>query len=171
MDTNFQNTLLELGLNAEEARVYDALLEIGQSVVSPIAALAKVNRTTCYNVLESLASKKLVSKSNYRGKISYGAEDPSRIVHNLENEKKQLELKVQLAKNYSGELTKRFTQKYTKPIIKYVEGLDGLIELYDDSLNCKEKKLAPRTGFEPVTYPLGGDRAILCATGARLDKF
>lgn len=26
--------------------------------------------------------------------------------------------------------------------------------------------LAPRTGVEPVTYPLGGDRAIHCATGA-----
>src|SRR5262245_26058701 len=26
--------------------------------------------------------------------------------------------------------------------------------------------LAPRTGFEPVTCPLGGGRAILCATGA-----
>lgn len=26
--------------------------------------------------------------------------------------------------------------------------------------------MVPRTGFEPVTYPLGGDRAIPCATGA-----
>lgn len=26
--------------------------------------------------------------------------------------------------------------------------------------------MAPRAGLEPATYPLGGDRAILCATGA-----
>jgi hypothetical protein len=27
--------------------------------------------------------------------------------------------------------------------------------------------MAPRAGFEPATYPLGGDRAIPCATGAK----
>ncbi len=26
--------------------------------------------------------------------------------------------------------------------------------------------MVPRAGFEPATYPLGGDRAIPCATGA-----
>src|SRR5262245_11223573 len=29
-----------------------------------------------------------------------------------------------------------------------------------------EASMAPRTGLEPVTCPLGGGRAILCATGA-----
>lgn len=140
MDQNFQKILQDLGLKDDEARVYEALLEIGQSVVSPVASLAKVNRTTCYNILESLAQKKLVSKSNYRGKISYRAENPAQIINNLENQKKQLELKIKAAKDYSDELSKRFTQKYTKPLIKYVEGFDGLKELYDDSLRCQNKK-------------------------------
>ena len=26
--------------------------------------------------------------------------------------------------------------------------------------------MVPRIGFEPMTFPLGGGRAILCATGA-----
>lgn len=33
---------------------------------------------------------------------------------------------------------------------------------------CDVCVLVPRGGFEPPTCPLGGDRAIHCATGARV---
>lgn len=139
MDNTFNSLLQELGLNAEEAQVYNALLEVGQSVVTPVATLAGVNRTTCYNILESLVAKKLAKRSNYRGKMTYSAEDPSQLVANLEQQKKQLELTIEKARAVEPELTKRYAQKFTKPIIKYVQGDDGLIELYEDSLRCQDK--------------------------------
>ncbi len=157
MDKNFYNILKDLGLNEEEARVYAALLELGPSIVTPVASLAKVNRTTCYNILESLVNKKMASKASYRGKLSYSAEDPTRLVSNLEEEKKQLEVTLQKAKAFEPELTRRYTQKYTKPIIKYVEGLDGIIELYEDSLRCVDKKegLRAYTSLRDLREELG----------------
>lgn len=139
MEKYFYHILKDLGLNEDEASVYEALLELGQSVVSPIAALAKVNRTSCYNILESLVQKKMICKAKFRGKLSYSVDDPMRIITNLEEEKMHIEATLQKAKAFQPELTRRYIQKHTKPIIKYVEGFEGIKELYEDSLQCVDK--------------------------------
>lgn len=157
MDTTFQKTLLDLGLKDDEARVYEALLELGQSVVSPIATMAEVQRTTCYNILESLVQKKMVAKTNYRGKIAYTIDDPEQLMSNLENEKREIENRISKAKILAPELHKRFARKHTKPIIKYVEGVEGLKELYEDSLRCQNKKegLLCYTSIRDLTLEMG----------------
>lgn len=137
--------------------MYDALLELGQSVVTPIAGRAKVNRTTCYNILESLVNKKLASKSRYRGKISYSPEEPAHLVSNLEEKKQALDVALEKARTLTPELTKRYVRRFAKPIIKYVEGKDGLIELYEDSLRCKDKTegLRAYSSIKDLTEELG----------------
>lgn len=139
MEQYFSNILKDLGLKDDEANVYEALLELGQSVVSPVAAMAKVNRTTCYNILESLVQKRMASKSIFRGKQAYSAEDPTRLIANLEEERKQIEITLEKAKALQPELARKYAQKYTKPIIKYVEGSEGIKELYEESLRCVNK--------------------------------
>ena len=157
MDKNFSSILKDLGLSNEEAKVYEAILELGQSVVTPIASLAKVNRTTCYNILETLVQKKMVSKSRYHGKLSYNVDDPMRLISNLEEQKKSLELTLQKARLLEPELARRYSQKYTKPIIRYVEGFEGIIELYEDSLRCvnKEEGLRAYTSLRDLRQELG----------------
>ncbi|MDP2917995.1 MAG: helix-turn-helix domain-containing protein, partial [bacterium] len=56
-----QKQLTNLGLSDKEAACYLALLELGPSTVSEIAGLAKINRTTGYDILESLANYGLIS--------------------------------------------------------------------------------------------------------------
>lgn len=158
MEKFLPKLLVDLGLSTDEAQVYAAVLELGQSVVSPIATLAKVNRTTCYNILEALVQKKLVNKSNFRGKLSYSPENPTNLVSNLEEKQKELQLLVEKAKALTPELTKRYAHRHSKPIIKYVEGIDGLIELYEDSLRCKNKAegLRAYSSIRDLTEELGG---------------
>ncbi len=157
MNKNFLKQLTDLGLDTAEAKVYAALFELGQSVVSPIASLAGVNRTTCYNILESLVTKKMVNKTNYRGKRAYTIDDPTKIVANLEEQKKELEVTLEKAKLLEAELVKQYTQKFSKPVIKYVEGKAGIIELYEDSLKCQDKKegLRAYTSLRDLTLELG----------------
>ncbi len=139
MKRHIHSILKDLGLTETEAGVYEALLDLGPSVVSSIASAAKINRTTCYSILDSLSQKKMVRKSKFRGKLSYSIDDPTRIIINLEEEKKQLEATLQKAKVFESELTRLYVQKYTKPVIKYVEGFEGIKELYEDSLRCFDK--------------------------------
>ena len=157
MNKLFLKQLTDLGLDEPAARVYAALFELGRSVVSPIASLAKVNRTTCYNILESLVNKKMVSKTNYRGKRAYTIDDPTKIVSNLEEQKKELEATLEKAKLLQSELVQQYTRKFTKPVIKYVEGREGIMELYEDSLRCQDKKegLRSYTSIRDLSKELG----------------
>mgnify|MGYP001587379715 FL=1 len=53
--------LVELGLTENEARVYVALVELGESPASAVARKARVNRSVAYSTLESLLGKGLCS--------------------------------------------------------------------------------------------------------------
>ena len=50
-----EKQLKSLGFSEKEARVYLALLELGPSTTTEIARKSKINRTTGYDILESLA--------------------------------------------------------------------------------------------------------------------
>lgn len=68
--------LTEYGLQEREAKIYKALLEIGDSTVLPIAKRAEIQRTYVYGILESLEKKELVSHYEKNGRRRYVAEDP-----------------------------------------------------------------------------------------------
>lgn len=110
MEKYFHNILTDLGLSEDEASVYEALLELGQSAVSPIATLAKVSRTNCYNILESLVQKRMIKKAKFRGKLAYDVDDPMRIITNLEEEIKQIDVILKKAKIFQPELTRRYAK-------------------------------------------------------------
>jgi len=56
-------TLLELGLTDLEAKVYLALIQLGESKAAEICKLSKVTRTDIYRVLSELAERGLVEKT------------------------------------------------------------------------------------------------------------
>jgi predicted DNA-binding transcriptional regulator len=59
---NLEETLEKLGLNEKEAKVYLALLELGQDTVQNIAQRASITRPTTYNILDALVKKGLTTQ-------------------------------------------------------------------------------------------------------------
>lgn len=55
------DTLQEIGLKKNEAKIYSALLEIGSATVGKIAKKSKIHRTNVYDSLEKMVQKGLVS--------------------------------------------------------------------------------------------------------------
>lgn len=140
MEKALKHLLVELGLSEEETRAYGALLELGPSTVSRVASRAKIQRTNAYNVLDALVAKNLIAKSTSRGKQSYSISDPDHLIQALEEKKKSTDDLLEKAKAYQTELKAAYGRQYKKPLITYVEGLDGIKQLYTDSLNCQDKK-------------------------------
>ena len=68
-----------IGLSENEIVMYIALLELGKGTVSQISRKASLNRTTGYDVLNRLSSKKLISISGKEPKQEYVAESPDQI--------------------------------------------------------------------------------------------
>ena len=76
---HLEQSLSEIGLSNKEAGVYIALLSLGHGTVSEISRRANINRTTGYDILDSLLSKGLVSISGKEPKQEYTAESTDNI--------------------------------------------------------------------------------------------
>ena len=85
--------LEKLGLTTGEAKVYAALLEIGQSTVGPLTKKAKVSPSNIYEILERLTKKGIVAMIIKNGTKQFKGVDPINLSKYLE--KKQHELDEQ----------------------------------------------------------------------------
>ncbi len=129
--------LINIGFSEKETAVYLALLELGKRTVSPIARKSGINRTTVYDILESLVSKGLVSISGKEPLQEYVAESPEKIIRLMETgiERKQQELEE--AKKLVPEL-KSLHNVSDRPRVRFYEGTEGLEQVYEDTLTSHE---------------------------------
>lgn len=133
--------LIEFGLSEKEASVYLALLELGASVASEVAIKAKINRTTAYDILESLVGYGLVSHVKEKLK-HFVAESPEFLVAYLEKQSHEFKERAIEAKKLLPELKSSYNSLPRKPKIKYYDGEEGIIQMYEDSLTSKTEILS-----------------------------
>jgi len=126
--------LQPFGLSDKEARVYLALLELGESAVGAIAKKSAIKRTTLYDVIEGLKSAGLVSSLKKGKKTLYFAEDPRLIEGKLEDKKEKL-------KKMLPELLSIANFLDNKPKIRFYEGKDSIKEVYKDTLRYPDQEL------------------------------
>lgn len=140
-----QKQLVELGFNDKEAGVYLSLLEMGPSTAAEIARKAKINRTTSYDILESLAGEGLVGLTGEAKVQKYVAEDPRKVISFLENKIKKAATRLEEAKALLPQLLSIYNVK-EKPKVKFYEGTSGMREAFEDTLEAKNEILAYAVG-------------------------
>ena len=123
-----------LGLSEEEAKIYLAVLELGGSYVSAIAKKAGVHRVSCYHTLGNLVKKGVLS-SFTKNNIKYFSVDSPKILVN------QIEERLHLAHKLLPELLSITNSLAYKPKIQYYEGLQGIKNIFEDTLKAKEELL------------------------------
>lgn len=133
-----ENVLENLGLSANETAVLYSLLELGQSNVSQIAKSAGVNRTTAYDVLESLSQKGFVSNVGDKSKKTYIAEPPEALVAHLEKKSFEISQKLEAMRQSLPELKAIYSEKGIQPHIRFFEGKEGIEAVYEDTLTSTE---------------------------------
>jgi len=161
--------LLRLGLTEKEAGVYLSLLELGRGTVSQVARKAGINRTTGYDILDSLVRRGLGRVSGKQPKQEYVAEGPEKIIQMINTEIDQRKKMLESAKQLVAELTPLHNQT-GRPKVMFYEGVDGLKEVYEDTLTSREdlRSLAlvdeaERTmmrGYFPKYYQRRADKGI-----------
>lgn len=130
--------LLKLGLSDKEAKVYLAALKLGSAPAAKIAQAAELNRPTTYVILEKLAQMGLVTIFD-KGKIQYfTAEDPDRLFHMAETEKRKLEDKVKELKDKLPEFKALFSRT-DRPRVLLYDSSDSADEYLYSRLKQGEK--------------------------------
>jgi len=119
--------LEDLGLSNAEAKIYYALLELGQSKTGQIIDKTKLQSSTVYHVLGSLIEKGIVSHVHI-GKVKYyQAESPENLMHFLEEKKKNLQTIL-------PELKEKEIISKQKQSAKVYEGIKGMTAAFNDIL-------------------------------------
>lgn len=120
-------TLTNIGLRENEAKIYLSCLSLGPSKVVSIARDAQVKRTTAYSILDALQLKGLVT-IEYKGlKQLFAAESPEHLSRILESRHTQL-------KQTLPELSALFNLRGGESIVKHYEGLEGVKNVYESIL-------------------------------------
>ena len=143
-------------LNDQEKKVLAALFREGDSSISKLSKATLINRTTLYPMLDRLLGKGLVTKVQLEGNVIFRTISVAEL--SVWAKRKEQEAKiaaedtVRWAKSQSQE---RLTSLRTE--IKYYEGLDGVMSLYDDTWRQNtEKVIYALTDYEQA-YKVVGD--------------
>lgn len=137
MQSTLQQSLANLNFTEKEAKIYLALLELGKGAVTQITRKAGLNRTTGYDILDSLVSRGLVSISGKEPKQEYIAEPPDKILIALTEQIAQNKKQLEQAKKLLPQL-KSIHNVGERPKVKFYEGKEGLVQVYEDTLTSKE---------------------------------
>lgn len=130
-------TLQTFGFGEKETTVYIALLELGKGTVTQISRKAGINRTTGYDILSSLSNKGLATISGKEPKSEFSAEPPEAVISYLKKAAEQMAEYIKKAEGLIPELT-LLHAKQNRQKIKFYEGLEGLQQVYEDTLTSTE---------------------------------
>ncbi|MFA6476377.1 MAG: helix-turn-helix domain-containing protein [Candidatus Paceibacterota bacterium] len=144
----FEKYLEQIGLSNKEAEVYVALLQYDSASVVELANKTKVNRTTIYPVLETLAKKGLVSEIQVDKKTHYQAEPPERLESFIERQKVVLEENSKRLTDIIPQLKSIQRESGERPVVKYFEGREGIISSMQDFFSSEDKE-----GISYLIYP------------------
>ncbi len=153
-ETKQSEAVLEkAGFSDKETAIYLALLKLGHGTVSEITRAANVGRTYGYPILDALAAKGLITISGKRPKQEYFAESPRKLFtlmeKNVESQKQMLgevkELLPELIVLHNAE---------DRPKVRFYEGIEGLKEVYEDTLTAKEGVVRGFLAYEELVKAL-----------------
>jgi len=122
------NILEKLGFSEKEAKLYLACLEIGTGSVIEISRKANIARGSAYDILEEMLEKGYVSKVHKDKHMVFTAIDPEVLKKRFEDKLRDFELAL-------PELKGAFN-KQSRPLVRYFEGLDGVKNVYKDTLTA-----------------------------------
>ncbi len=117
-----QKVLQDMGLTQTEAKIYLAVLELGNSGVSDISKKAEVKRPTCYLSLDGLFNKGFVTKVGKKSTTLYSAEKPELLLNKFKE-------KMDNFKDLLPFFEAKFN-KGPKPKIRYYEGKEEIQNIY-----------------------------------------
>ncbi len=133
--------LEQLGLTDKEAKVYKALLELGEATAQDLAIKSGVNRATTYVALESLMKKGLATSLAKKKKTYFIVETPLQILDLLYKQKEDIESRIGRAKKLMPELENLAQMTSERTMVKFYQGKEGVGLIQKDIIKSRPKQV------------------------------
>lgn len=129
---NMHQSVLEgLGLSPNEAKIYEALIEHGESAVSDISVAAKIHRRNAYDAIERLINKGLCFQIVSKNENLYNAVSPDKLTEILAEKEQKLG-------DALPALKKKFNERYAPQEAYIYRGYEGQKNVWRDILRVGE---------------------------------
>jgi HTH-type transcriptional regulator, sugar sensing transcriptional regulator len=140
MQEMLEKYLQNIGLTDKESTVYLSLIQVDNASVLDLSKKTKLKRPTVYVILESLAKKGLVSETTVGKKTHYQAEPPERLETFVERQKLILDENSKRLKDIIPEIKSIQRESGEKPVVRYFEGTQGIINASKEMFETKSDK-------------------------------
>lgn len=127
------DTLFDLGLRTDEAKIYEWLLHNHDQKASEVADGTGISRVLTYRGLDNLLEKNIIEKIEEAGAVAYfTAKHPSHLTTLLEKQKRQLvKAELELQKDL-GAMASVFNLATGKPNVQFFEGVREIQKVIND---------------------------------------
>ncbi len=121
------NIYESLGLSPNEAKIYEALVEKGESSISEIAINAQIHRRNAYDAINRLVDKGLCFLIVSQKENRYNAVDPDKLTQLIAEKQQELD-------KILPELKKKFHKREAPQEAYIYRGLEGQKNIFRDML-------------------------------------
>lgn len=126
----YADVLKELGLSPNEARIYEALLELGESSITEIATRTNIHRRNVYDAVNRLVDKGVITPVIGDKESRYAPVEPNKFFEMVEEKRTKLE-------EILPAMQKLFSEKKTTEGVFVYSGIEGLKNIQRDALGAR----------------------------------
>ena len=127
----YEDVLRGIGLSANEARVYEALLSMGEASVQQISIKSKIHRRNVYDSLGKLVEKGLASEVFVKGEKHFKAIHPRRLIELLGEKQERINAVL-------PEMQRKYEAAEEKEEAYFHRGMEGFKNYLADILKTNE---------------------------------
>lgn len=130
--------LQQLGLTKPQARAYIALIKHGMSTPTRIADEIGESRTNTYMILDKLVELDLAIKEERNKKVHYAPSNPIALEKLAEKKRNESHLYEKMVRDSMPQLLNYFHTYQNKPGIRFFQGKEGILKIYEDQRRTGE---------------------------------
>jgi sugar-specific transcriptional regulator TrmB len=151
---NMEEVLRKVGLSQSEAKVYLTLIESGLSLAGEVTKKANINRSNCYDALQRLIEKGLVSYVIKANRKHFQAETPQKFLEIIKEQENKLKNKENEIKKILPKLIEKSKISDEKPEATIYKGKKGIKSIFEDILRYNEYCVFGSSGkFKEILGP------------------
>jgi len=124
--------LKKIGLTEGEIKVYDALLELGETTRTTLAKKSGISPSKIYDVVNRLMEKGIVSVVKKQGVLHFSAANPERLKDFLEKKEEELKNERDIVQMILPSLLARYGEAKEKIDVEVFYGWEGMRTVYYD---------------------------------------
>ena len=132
--------LKKIGLTEGEIRIYDALLDLGESTRTELARKSGISPSKIYDVANRLLEKGLISSVKKNGVIHFSVADPERLNDFIQHKENEIKKEKKLVNQLLPTLLAKYQKTEEETDIEVFYGWAGMKTAFDGIV----KALRPR---------------------------